>query len=105
MIPFSAIGPGQRDRYQSTSAQPMDALNCFEVKAARDTASCSTPGIPTKFPKVGRGWVRKSRSQEKRRSVSSTFAAVIRGGSTSPLRTSRSRCPRTGVSSVTTRAR
>ncbi len=105
MMPLSAIGPGQSERYQSMSAQPMAALNCFVVKAASEMASCSTPGIPTKLPKVGRGWVRKPRSQEGRRSVSRTFRAVIRGGRTSPLRTSRSRWPRTGVSTVTTRAR
>ena len=105
MIPLSAIGPGQSERYQSTSAHVMAALNCFVVKAASETASCSTPGMPTKFPKVGRGWVRKSRSHAGRRSVSSTFRTVIRGGRTRPLRTSRSRWPSTGVSTVTTRAR
>ena len=73
MIPLSAIGPGQRERYHSTSSHVIDALNCFVVNAASETASCSTPAIPTKLPKVGRGWVRKSHSQETRRAVSSTF--------------------------------
>ena len=64
-----------------------------------------TPAVPTKLPKVGRGCVRKPRSQETRRRVSSTLIAVSRGGSTRPLRASRSRWPSTGVSTVTTSAR
>ena len=55
--------------------------------------------------KVTRGPRAIFHSHPGRRSVSSALRSVMRGGMVAPLRTSRSRCPRTGTSRVTTRTR
>jgi hypothetical protein len=85
MMPFRTIGMRARDRSQSTSRHVRAALIVFSAATAKAE------------PTSGEGPIRSS-------PISAKFAIVRPSGRVKAFRSSRSRRPRTGVSTVTHRA-
>ena len=103
--PLSMIGPSQMERSQSTSSQDRAGSNCSWMNSEMTTGvlPSATP-LPVTLAKRTGSLRTKDQVQPGCNAPSTIVPSPMEGGMEKPRRTSRSRRPRTAVSTVSTRA-